>query len=90
MVYEVTAISGKLNVCFLLNCLLYFLNLFQGTFTILNLYSAHMNPDVWENPNEFMPERFLNERREIVNTEKMFPFGQGMCKTISFGHFYKN
>lgn len=49
-----------------------------------------MNPDVWENPNEFMPERFLNERREIVNTEKMFPFGQGICvKPFPLGIFTK-
>ncbi|CAL8121818.1 unnamed protein product [Orchesella dallaii] len=52
----------------------------KGTFTILNLYSSHMNPKIWEDPQDFRPERFLNESNEIINTEKMFPFGQGFSR----------
>lgn len=36
-----------------------------------------MNKEVWGDPTNFRPERFLNEKNEIINTDKLVPFGQG-------------
>ncbi|ESO11240.1 hypothetical protein HELRODRAFT_183345 [Helobdella robusta] len=45
---------------------------------LANLYSAHMDPDVWDEPEKFRIERFLNEdRTEIVNKSHVIPFSIG-------------
>ncbi|ESO11262.1 hypothetical protein HELRODRAFT_183366 [Helobdella robusta] len=45
---------------------------------LANLYSAHMDPDVWDEPEKFNIERFLNEdRTEIVNKSHVIPFSIG-------------
>ncbi|ESO09677.1 hypothetical protein HELRODRAFT_105001 [Helobdella robusta] len=45
---------------------------------LANLYSAHMDPDVWDEPEKFKIERFLNEdRTEIVNKGHVIPFSIG-------------
>ena len=30
----------------------------KGQDMIVSVYNIHRNPDVWEHPDEFMPERF--------------------------------
>ena len=52
------------------------IHLFQRV--LVNLWSAHMNPDVWEKPEEFRPERFLNDAGEIINRDRMIAFSLGM------------
>ena len=42
-----------------------------------NLYTLHKDPNVWEEPEEFRPSRFLDDKLNLVNTEKMHPFGIG-------------
>ncbi|XP_034839373.1 probable cytochrome P450 305a1 [Maniola hyperantus] len=37
----------------------------------------HFDPDIWEHPDKFIPERFIDERGNIKNTEQMYPFGIG-------------
>ena len=32
---------------------------------------------MWDDPEDFKPERFLNDQGEIVNTDKTMPFGYG-------------
>ena len=46
------------------------------------LHAVHMNPEHWDQPEEFRPERFLNEDHScIVKPEHFLPFGIGqrMC-----------
>ena len=46
------------------------------------LHAVHMNPDYWEEPEAFKPERFLSEdRKTIQKPEHFMPFGVGqrMC-----------
>ena len=46
------------------------------------LHAVHMNPDYWEEPEAFRPERFLSEDGKTVQKPEHFmPFGVGqrMC-----------
>ena len=36
---------------------------------IVNLHSAHMDPDDWQQPQQFRPERFLDESGSVVGRE---------------------
>ncbi|ESO10280.1 hypothetical protein HELRODRAFT_122007, partial [Helobdella robusta] len=50
---------------------------------LANLYSAHMDPDVWNEPEKFNIERFLNkDRTELVNKSHVIPFSIGKRSCI--------
>ncbi|XP_058115257.1 (S)-canadine synthase CYP719A21-like [Magnolia sinica] len=62
----------------------------KGTAVMVNIYAIHHDPKVWDHPEQFMPERFLNEnaRNVSVATERSFlPFGAGMriCAGMDLG-----
>ncbi|XP_021670511.1 cytochrome P450 CYP82D47 [Hevea brasiliensis] len=64
-------------------------NIPAGTRLLLNIWKIHHDPQVWENPFEFRPERFLTTHKDIDVRGKNFefiPFGSGrrMCPGISF------
>ncbi|KAL8473009.1 hypothetical protein ACS0TY_030012 [Phlomoides rotata] len=46
----------------------------HGTILLVNAWAIHRDPDVWDEPMSFKPERF--EGRE-VETQKLMPFGMG-------------
>jgi len=48
----------------------------------INIYSAHHNPDVWENPEGFDPHRFLPDRIKEVPRFAYLPFGGGPRQCI--------
>jgi len=48
--------------------------LFQA---IANLYGAHMDPKVWGDPENFRPERFLDEGNNLIRRDDIIPFGLG-------------
>lgn len=48
----------------------------------VNFYSAHHNPDVWDNPEGFDPERFLPERGKERHRFAYVPFGGGPRQCI--------
>jgi cytochrome P450 len=48
----------------------------------INIYSAHHNPDVWDNPEGFDPERFLPERFKDIPRFAYLPFGGGPRQCI--------
>jgi cytochrome P450 len=48
----------------------------------INIYSAHHNPDVWENPEGFDPQRFLPDRIKEVPRFAYLPFGGGPRQCI--------
>lgn len=45
-----------------------------------NLYSAHMDPTVWIDPQTFKPDRFLRDsnRQDVINKDTIIPFSMGL------------
>ena len=54
--------------------------LLQGTIILPNFWGTNMDDGTWVDPYTFKPERFLNERSEIVNAEKIVTFGLGIIR----------
>ena len=52
----------------------------EGATVFANAWSVHHNPDTWEAPNDFRPQRFLNKDGKFVppNTDYFIPFGIGL------------
>ena len=44
---------------------------------VVNVFGIHRSDKIWEDGEVFRPERFLNDQGELVNTEKIMPFGYG-------------
>ena len=44
---------------------------------IANLYSAHMDPDDWQQPQQFRPECFLDESGNVIGKDRVIPFSLG-------------
>ena len=44
---------------------------------MVNQYSVHMDPDDWQQPQQFRPERFLDESGNVVGRERIMPFSLG-------------
>nr|GME21117.1 cytochrome P450 CYP82D47-like [Ipomoea batatas] len=62
----------------------------KGTRIVPNFVTIHRDPLVWANPNEFIPERFLTDHKDVDvrgNHFELIPFGSGrrMCPGMSFG-----
>ncbi|KAG5593005.1 hypothetical protein H5410_043519 [Solanum commersonii] len=52
----------------------------EGTKVFLNVYAIHRDPQAWESPLEFQPERFLSPSTNLDyagNNMKYLPFGSG-------------
>lgn len=47
---------------------------------LFSIFEIHRHPKLWENPNEFKPERFENGGRQY--SSQYFPFGAGPRKCI--------
>lgn len=53
----------------------------SGTTVIPLLYSCHMNPQFWTDPEKFDPLRFIDAEGRVHKPEQFIPFGVGrrMC-----------
>jgi len=53
----------------------------KDTHVIPLLHGVHMDPEVWEEPEAFRPERFLTEEGKVHKPKHFMPFGAGqrMC-----------
>ncbi|RWS01354.1 cytochrome P450-like protein, partial [Dinothrombium tinctorium] len=50
----------------------------KDTIIIANLWAINRDENLWKNPDEFNPNRFLSEDgREVINTEALIPFSYG-------------
>ncbi len=48
-----------------------------------NLYAVHHDTNIWGDPENFRPERFLNENEtKFVSNEALIPFADGKRKCI--------
>ncbi|KAI3686710.1 hypothetical protein L1987_80400 [Smallanthus sonchifolius] len=61
----------------------------KGTRLLLNIWKIHHDPQIWIDPFEFQPERFLTSQKEIDVKGRNFeliPFGSGrrICAGSSF------
>lgn len=63
----------------------------EDTRLFVNVWAIGRDPEVWENPLEFKPERFLSEKNARIspwgNDFELLPFGAGrrMCAGIRMG-----
>lgn len=60
----------------------------KGTMVLVNAWAISRNPDYWDEPNMFNPERFLADTRDLKGNDFDFiPFGAGrrICPGMSFG-----
>lgn len=49
----------------------------KNTTVLIHLHSVHRDPNIWTDPEEFKPERFLKEGGKLTSSEKVLPFGLG-------------
>ncbi|XP_057975861.1 cytochrome P450 CYP82D47-like [Malania oleifera] len=60
-----------------------------GTRLVVNLWKVHRDPQVWPDPDEFRPERFLTTHKDVDvrgQNFELIPFSSGrrMCPGVSF------
>ncbi|MGI4896422.1 MAG: cytochrome P450, partial [Janthinobacterium lividum] len=51
----------------------------RGTLVIVSTWALHRHPDVWPDPEEFRPQRFLGERPHRELGYAPFGLGPRMC-----------
>ncbi|XP_035975811.2 cytochrome P450 2U1 isoform X1 [Halichoerus grypus] len=49
----------------------------KGTVILPNLWSVHRDPATWEKPDDFYPNRFLDDQGQLIKKETFIPFGIG-------------
>ncbi|XP_074334827.1 cytochrome P450 71A1-like [Apium graveolens] len=69
-------------------CVISGYNIGAKTCVFVNSYAIGRDPECWENPDEFLPERFINSTIDFRGHDfELIPFGAGrrMCPGISMG-----
>ncbi|MEN2413928.1 cytochrome P450 [Flavobacterium mesophilum] len=56
----------------------------KGTLIGVSFYELHRNPKYWQNPDAFIPERFLGEQKK-ESMQYFYPFGAGPRMCIGAG-----
>ena len=55
----------------------------KGTQVIPLLHAVHMNPNLWEDPERFNPERFLSKDGiSVIKPDCFIPFGVGKRRCL--------
>ncbi|KAJ8618960.1 hypothetical protein MRB53_015146 [Persea americana] len=66
------------------------LHVAEGATVMVNLYALHYDPKVWDEPDQFKPERFMESSKEFLGKRGQYsflPFGAGMraCAGLEVG-----
>jgi len=56
----------------------------KGTMVFLNNYTLHMSPELWNNPEHFSPERFINTDGRLEKPEYFIPFSGGKRSCMGY------
>ena len=56
----------------------------RGSLVTINIHALHMNPEVWENPDELWPERFQKSDRTTRHAHMAFGAGPRSCAGRAF------
>ena len=61
----------------------------EGTIVLIPILGLQNDPEYWEQPEEFIPERFSEENKGKIRSGTYFPFGQGprICLGNNFARF---
>ncbi|GMP81134.1 hypothetical protein CsSME_00035945 [Camellia sinensis var. sinensis] len=86
--YPAAPLSGPRE--FTQDCTIGGYHVYKGTRLILNTWKLQRDPNIWSEPCEFKPERFLTTHKDVdVNGQhfELIPFGAGrrVCPGIAFG-----
>ncbi|CAA7023244.1 unnamed protein product [Microthlaspi erraticum] len=60
----------------------------ERTWIHVNIWAVHRNPDVWKDPESFIPERFMDNEIDYKGLNfELLPFGSGrrMCPGMGMG-----
>ena len=49
----------------------------KGAIVIANIRSIHCDPNIWNDPDEFKPERFIGDDGQVVVPKQLIPFSTG-------------
>ncbi|XP_072023648.1 cytochrome P450 2J6-like [Amphiura filiformis] len=49
----------------------------KGTAVVFNHWAVHNDPDVWAEPEQFRPERFVDDDGKLRHREELMPFSKG-------------
>ncbi|XP_072051622.1 cytochrome P450 2U1-like [Amphiura filiformis] len=52
-------------------------NIPKGSVVVSNPWAVHHDPDIWKNPDEFNPDRFLDKGGCLQEREELIPFSTG-------------
>ncbi|KAK8602272.1 hypothetical protein V6N12_052086 [Hibiscus sabdariffa] len=61
----------------------------EGSQMLVNVWAIGRDPSIWENPDSFMPERFLGSNIDVKGTDfGLIPFGAGrrICPGLPLGN----
>jgi len=53
-----------------------------------NFYAAHMDPDYWHLPQQFRPERFLDQSDNVIGRDRILAFGLGELSVRFTGQLF--
>nr|WIM36151.1 spook [Pyrrhocoris apterus] len=56
----------------------------KGTLIFLNNYTLNMSPELWKEPKEFNPERFITDQGGLLKPEHFLPFGGGRRSCMGY------
>ncbi|KAL1517667.1 hypothetical protein ABEB36_001402 [Hypothenemus hampei] len=54
----------------------------EGTTVLYSIYAVHQDKKYWEDPENFRPERFLDENDNLISQEHILTFGLGKRKCL--------
>lgn len=57
----------------------------KGTMVLFNVYGMNMSPDLWQEPEQFNPSRFINASTgSLVKPDYFFPFSYGRRSCLGY------